>query len=92
MYGFALPSRIGTSTLSISIRALSTPMPVRAERMCSIVETDAFPFDIVVLLAVLLTFSASASTRASSPISVLLNTIPVSAGAGETVIRATLPV
>ena len=60
--------------------------------ICSIVETEASPLDIVVLLAVLDTFSARASTKASCPISVLLNTIPVSTGAGPTVIFATLPV
>ena len=47
---------------------------------------------VVVLLAVLDTFSATASTTASAPMSVLTNLMPESAGAGHTVIFATLPV
>ena len=76
----------------MSMTALSTPIPVRADMMCSIVDTEASPQEIVVLLAVLDTFSANASIYASSPRSVLLNLIPVSAGAGFIVIFATLPV
>lgn len=45
-----------------------------------------------VLLAVFETFSARASMTASLPMSVLMKRMPVSAGAGHTVIFATLPV
>ena len=34
----ALPSRIGSSRLSSSTMTLSTPMPINAERRCSVVE------------------------------------------------------
>ena len=68
------------------------PIPVNADIRCSIVETEASPSDMVVLLAVLDTFSANALTTASSPRSVLLKTIPVFSGAGFTVISAILPV
>ena len=88
-YGAADVALVATGIFS----ALGTfAIPVRAERRCSIVETEAAPDEIVVLLAVLVTFSAKASTYASSPISVLLKRIPVSAGAGFTTILATLPV
>jgi hypothetical protein len=65
---------------------------VSADITCSIVDTDASPHEIVVLRAVLDTFSANASIVASSPMSVLLNMIPESAGAGLIVILADLPV
>ena len=39
----ALPSRIGNSKLSNSTTALSMPMPMNAERMCSVVEIST-PF------------------------------------------------
>ena len=46
---FAEPSRIGISTLSISIKALSIPIPYNAPIKCSIVETLApLSLDIVV--------------------------------------------
>ena len=36
--GSALPSRMGSSRLSNSTMALSTPMPTKAESTCSVVE------------------------------------------------------
>ena len=39
MKTFAEPSKIGTSSLSISIKALSIPNPNNAPIKCSIVET-----------------------------------------------------
>ena len=55
---FADPSRIGTSSLLISINALSIPNPNKAPIKCSIVDT-LIPnsFDIVVFSKVLHTFS-----------------------------------
>lgn len=42
-YGADDPSPMGGSLASISMSALSTPMPVRAERMCSTVWTLTDP-------------------------------------------------
>ncbi len=43
MNGNALPSRMGTSRLSSSTMALSTPMPMKADSRCSVVEMST-PF------------------------------------------------
>ena len=52
------PSRIGTSSLSISTSALSIPNPNNAPIKCSIVETfTPYSLDIVVFNDVLLTFA-----------------------------------
>ena len=56
----ALPSRMGTSSLSSNILALSTPRPVRAESKCSIVTTETPLSEMVVLLSVLVTLGAIA--------------------------------
>ena len=46
---FEDPSRIGTSSESISINKLSTPFPYKAAIKCSIVETDTpYSFEIFV--------------------------------------------
>ena len=52
------PSKIGTSSLSISIKALSIPRPNKAPIKCSIVETfTPYSLDIVVFKEVLLTLA-----------------------------------
>ena len=53
---FAEPSKIGTSSLSISIKTLSTPKPNKAPIKCSMVEIlTPYSLEIVVLRTVLLT-------------------------------------
>ena len=47
--GAALPSKIGTSSLSISINAFDTPQPASAAIRCSIVEI-AVPSSFVTLV------------------------------------------
>ena len=56
------------------------------------VMTLSSPLEMVVLLAVLLTLQARASTMASCDMSMRLNTIPLSAGAGLRVTFAIRPV
>ena len=54
---FAEPSKIGTSSLSISTSTLSIPKPNNAPIKCSIVETfTPYSFSIVVFKDVLVTF------------------------------------
>ena len=75
---------MGISLQSTSTKALSTPRPVRAERTCSTVPTEAFPQESIVLLAVEETFSARAGTFAP-PRSERTKTMPLPAGAGRSV-------
>ena len=75
---FADPSKIGTSSLSISIKALSIPNPNNAPIKCSIVETlTPKSLDIVVLSEVLVTFAKLGNIKLLFFKSTLLNTIPV---------------
>ena len=78
--------------MSISMIALSMPIPVKADIRCSMVFTGTSPQEIVVLLAVLETLVAIGSTRVDFPPKELLKRIPESAGAGFTVILDRVPV
>ena len=73
----AEPSKIGTSSLSISIKALSIPKPNNAPIKCSIVETlTPNSFEIVVFKEVLLTLIKFGITKFSLFKSILLKAIP----------------
>ena len=75
---FAEPSNIGTSSLSISIKALSIPKPNSAPIKCSIVETfTPCSLEIVVFKDVLLTFEKFGITKLLLLRSTLLKIIPV---------------
>ena len=80
---FAEPSRIGTSSLSISIIALSIPNPNNAPIKCSIVETFIpNSFSIVVFNEVFVTFMKFGYIKLLVFKSTLLKTIPKLGSAG----------
>ena len=84
-----LPSKIGGSTLSISMRTLSIPRPDKAERKCSTVYILILSIPIVVPLFVSITYSTFAGMVTEFSKSVLLNTIPELGGDGYTAVSYT---
>jgi len=90
--GWALPSMIGTSWASTSTVALSTPMPLKADKRCSTVETVTPSTPIVVASVVSQTFSRSAFIRGRPGRSRRMKVMPASTSAGRIVIPTFLPV
>ena len=80
--GPALPSIIGTSGPSRWTKRLSIPNPAIADKRCSTVETFTSLAIKVVDKVVSPTFSGQALISTEGSTSVLVNIIPVPAGAG----------
>jgi len=90
--GRALPSIMGISKESSSITALSTPIPLKAERICSTVETVTPLTPSEVANVVSDTVLKSADIGKAWGKSLRINTIPVSVSAGFIFILTLRPV